>query len=257
MDRLGGKKAIITGCSSGIGKAMAIRFAQEGAKLAICARRLDALEETAKLCREAGVEVLAMRCDVSKYGDMEAFIKAAAERFSTIDILVNNATSGIWPRLFVDTTVEEFNEVFNSGFWSTWHMMRLCFPYMKEHGGHVLNFGSRGGTEAQILLSSYDITKSAVHCLSMVAAREWGEHNITVNVTCPMAWTDTIDKEIQAVPEDQREPVLESVGFLKGPIHRYGKVDDIVPVAVFLCSDEAGFITGQIVFVEGGVTTHT
>ena len=143
--KLDNQVAIITGCSGGIGKQIAIRFAQEGAKVAICARRFEKLQETKALCEEAGAEVLALQCDVSIMADLENLVKQTIEKFGKIDILVNNAVSAEPGTPFMEQSEEYLMRVFNSGFMSTWRLMKLCFPYLKETKGRVINFGSGAG----------------------------------------------------------------------------------------------------------------
>ena len=145
MNRLEGKVVIITGASGGLGKQMALRFAQEGAKLAICARREKKLQETKDLCQQAGAQVLAMVADVSHHDELKAFVEKTAETFGTIDVLVNNASTISAPHPFLEHTINDLEEALHSGLYGTWQMMQLCFPYMKEHGGSIINFGSIGG----------------------------------------------------------------------------------------------------------------
>ena len=145
MNRLEGKVVIITGASGGLGKQMALRFAQEGAKLAICARREKKLQEIKDLCQQAGAQVLAMVADVSHHDELKAFVEKTAETFGTIDVLVNNASTISAPHPFLEHTINDLEEALHSGLYGTWQMMQLCFPYMKEHGGAIINFGSIGG----------------------------------------------------------------------------------------------------------------
>ena len=135
MGKLEGKVAIITGAGRGLGKQVAIRFAQEGAKISICARSLDRLADTEQKCREAGAEVFCYVCDVTKISDMEAYVSATAQHFGGIDILYNNAmatTCGRKP--FEEHTQEDFDTFYQSGLMGSFHMMRLCFPWLKKSG---------------------------------------------------------------------------------------------------------------------------
>ena len=162
MNRLEGKVVIITGASGGLGKQMALRFAQEGAKLAICARREKKLQETKDLCQQAGAQVLAMVADVSHHDELKAFVEKTAETFGTIDVLVNNASTISAPHPFLEHTINDLEEALHSGLYGTWQMMQLCFPYMKEHGGSIINFGSIGGVNGLEGFAAYAAEKEAI-----------------------------------------------------------------------------------------------
>ena len=145
MGKLEGRVAIVTGAGRGLGKQVAIRFAEEGARISICARSLDRLEDTRKKCEQAGAEVFCFVCDVTKISDMEAYVAATAEHFGGIDILYNNAmatTCGRKP--FEEQTQEDFDNFYQSGLMGSFHMMRLCFPWLKKKRawqGHLHRFG--------------------------------------------------------------------------------------------------------------------
>ncbi len=255
MGKLDGKVAIVTGASAGIGKQVAIKFAEEGADIAICSRTLGKLSEVAKLCEAAGAKVLAMKCDVTSVPDMEAFVEAVAAKFGTIDILYNNAMSfSGTPKPLVEQTPEEWDEFYHSGLMSTYHMMRLCFPYLKQNaGGKVINVGSGSGIEGQKGMCAYGAIKEAIRALSRTAAREWGEYNINVNIINPGAVTEAIWDSMKDLPEEQRNPL--AMGFNPTAIGRFGDArEDIAPVAVFLASEDSRHITGQTIMAEGGVT---
>ncbi len=256
MGRLDGKVSIITGCSAGIGKQMAIRFAEEGAKVAICARRGGKLLETAKLCEKAGGQALAVVADVSKPEDLDRFVQKTVERFGTIDILVNNAEGSLpggatTQAPFIDTPMDYFDLFIQGGLYSTIRMMKLCFPYMKgKEDASVINFSSSthlgGAALLGLHLSAYATSKAAITGLTRVVAAEWGQYGIRVNVIYPSVVTDTME----ASPHYQFILPEMSKNLLKRP----GCPEkDVVPVALFLASSDSRFMTGQALFVEGGV----
>lgn len=256
MGKLSGKTAVITGCSGGLGKQLAIRFADEGANLAICARSADRLAATAKECEAKGVQVLDMPTDLTDLEQMSAFVQAAAGKYGQIDILVNNAVSISSPHTFLDHTLEELEATMHSGFYATWHMMKLCFPYMKEHGdASIINFGSGSGDLGMEGYAAYASTKEAIRALSRVVAREWGKYGIRVNVLCPSAVTDHVKASLAHLSEEQKTYVMSSLS--TNPLCRPGNpYEDITPVAVFLASEDSRWITGQSINAEGGGNIH-
>lgn len=251
MNRLEGKVVIITGASGGLGKQMALRFAQEGAKLAICARREKKLQETKGLCQQAGAQVLAMVADVSHHDELKAFVEKTAETFGTIDVLVNNASTISAPHPFLEHTINDLEEALHSGLYGTWQMMQLCFPYMKEHGGSIINFGSIGGVNGLEGFAAYAAEKEAIRGLSRVVAREWGQFGIRVNCVCPNVITDRFEEGIHQSPKEIQEYLIGNMS--QNAMHRPGKAyEDFTPAALFLASEDSRWVTGQTLHVEGG-----
>ena len=249
--RLSGKTAIITGCSGGIGRELALRFASEGANLSICARSTDKLLATAAECEKQGVRVLPITCDVSKPEDLHRLVDETLAQFGQIDLLVNNAINAKPGTPFAEQTEEDVMRVFDSGFMAAWRLMQYCFPSMKEHGGRIVNFGSPSGIVGTEGYAAYAAMKEAIRSLTRTVAREWGKYGITVNCVAPTAITPNTQAVIDAMPEGQRTP--QALGFHIPPVGYLGNAyDDIAPVVVFLCSDEAKYITGQTIRADGG-----
>ncbi len=246
--RLEGKVVILTGCSAGLGKQLAICLAREGAKLAICARRMEKLEETAKLCRNEGAEVLAMRCDVSKYKDLKKLVDKTVKQFGTVDVLINNANFEADRLPFMDQGVDMLDQALHTGVYAHWHLMKLCYPYLKGKSSSIINFTSGMYQVGLELYASYAADKGAIRALSMVVAREWGIDGIRVNTISPVAITDTIvgklAPEYSAWVKDMMSH--NSMGRVGDP------AGDIAPVVIFLASDESRWITGQNINVDGG-----
>ena len=251
MGKLDNKVCIVTGASGGLGKQTAIRFAEEGAKVCICARNEEKLEVTKKICEEKGAEVLACKADVSSYDQLKAFVEAAAAKFCRIDVLCNNASTISAPHPFLEHTIAELEEGLHSGLYGTWYMMQLCFPYMQENGGAILNYGSIGGVEGMEGFAAYAAEKEAIRGLSRVVAREWGRFNIRVNCICPNVATDRFIEGIEQSPPEVREYLKASMS--NNAMKRMGMAyEDATPAIVFLVSDDAKWITGQTIHVEGG-----
>lgn len=251
MGKLEGKVAIITGCSSGIGKQIAIRYAEEGAKLSICARRMEKLEETAAACRKRGAEVMAMSVDVSVMEQLESFVDATAKRFGTVDILINNAMSGVPYLPLEEVPLEHFDHFMNTMLHGTVRMMQLCFPYMKGKESAIINLGSSaslGGDAEDYHQSAYGTMKGAVAALTRCAAREWGKYGIRANVLYPIAMTEAISD-----PNGRHKDSGIEAEMSKNAFHRAGDTyRDVSPVAVFLGSSDSAFVTGQSLRAEGG-----
>ena len=167
MNRLEGKVVIITGASGGLGKQMALRFAQEGAKLAICARREKKLQETKDLCQQAGAQVLAMVADVSHHDELKAFVEKTAETLGTIDVLVNNAGLALGLDKEFEGDIDEWSTMIDTNLKGLLTMTRLVVPHMVERNhGHVINIGSVAGDQAYAGGNVYCATKAAVKALS-------------------------------------------------------------------------------------------
>lgn len=251
MGKLDGKVAIVTGCSSGIGKQIAIRFAEEGAKLAICARREDMLNETASICEERGAQVLPVKVDVSKTDEMEQFVNAVVARFGTVDILVNNAMSGVPYVPFEDIPLSYFDNFVQNMLYSNVRMMQLCFPYMKNKEASIINLGSStslGSNSDSFYQTAYGTMKGAIAALTRCVAGEWVKYNIRVNLIYPIAVTEAI-----ADPSGRHSNSGILAEMANCPLKRYGDpYKDVAPVAVFLASSDSAYMTGQALRAEGG-----
>ena len=256
MARLQDKVAIITGASGGLGKQIALRFAAEGAKLAICARTENRLAETARLCEEIGAEVLFVPLDLCNNQDLEKFVQATVDRFGTVDILVNNAVTISPPHPFLDHSLEELDATVHSGLYATWTLMQLCFPYLKDKNASVINFGSGSGRLGNEGYAAYAAVKEAIRGLTRVTAREWGKYGIRVNVLCPSAVTDNVKAGLEYLPPEMKETVTNLLSV--NPLCRSGDpYEDITPVVLFLASDDSRWITGQDINAEGGGDIHS
>ncbi|MFN2304971.1 MAG: SDR family NAD(P)-dependent oxidoreductase [Anaerolineales bacterium] len=248
MRRLEGKVVLLTGASAGLGKQMSIFLAKEGAKLAICARRMEKLNETAALCEAEGAEVLAIQCDVSVYEDVQNLVQKTVERFGTVDVLINNANFEADRLPFLEQDISMLDKALHTGVYAHWHLMKLCYPYLKGKPSSIINFTSGTYQVGLELYASYAADKGAIRALSMVVAREWGVDGIRVNTISPVALTDTI--------LDKLPP--EYSGWVKGmmknnALKRVGvPFSDIAPVVLFLATDESRWVTGQNINVDGG-----
>ncbi|MBN2148747.1 MAG: SDR family oxidoreductase [Anaerolineales bacterium] len=248
MKRLDGKVVLLTGASAGLGKQLAICLAREGAKMAICARRVEKLAETAELCKQEGADVLALACDVSKYEDLKNLVERTVERFGTVDVLINNANFEADRMPFLDQDISMLDTALHTGVYAHWHLMKLCYPYLKGKSSSIINFTSGMYQVGLELYASYAADKGAIRALSMVVAREWGEDGIRVNTISPVAITDTILYKLAPEYSEWVKDMMShnSMGRVGDP------AGDIAPVVIFLATDESRWITGQNINVDGG-----
>jgi len=246
--RLEGKVVILTGASAGLGKQISICLAREGAKLSICARSVDKLKVTAELCRKEGAEVLDMKCDVSEYKQLEKFVKKTVAKFGTVDVLINNANFEADRLPFLDQGLDMLDQALHTGVYAHWHLMKLCYPYMKGKPSSIINFCSGTYQVGLDLYASYAADKGAIRALSMVVAREWGVDGIRVNTISPVAITDTI---VDKLPPEYSDWVKGMMS--ENAMRRVGNpAADIAPVVIFLATEESRWITGQNINVDGG-----
>jgi NAD(P)-dependent dehydrogenase (short-subunit alcohol dehydrogenase family) len=246
MGRLDGKAAVVTGCSQGIGLAIAKAFAREGAGVVISARRGDAIREAGKQIEALGGQVVAVQADVAKREDVNRTIAVAAERFGRIDVLVNNAQATMQAKI-EDITDDAIELTLGSGLLGALYHMQAAFPYLKERGGSVINFGTRQGIYGEPGDGIYGAAKEGIRALSRSAAREWGQFGIRVNVINPAALSPSAEEFLNAHPE-RAQKYYDEIS-----LRRFGKADeDIAPIAVFLASDEGRYLTGQTLNADGG-----
>ncbi len=250
MKKLENKVAIITGASGGLGKATAIAFPKEGANVAICARSLDKLQEVADECEKYGVEALPLKCDVMIYEDLKTLVDETMKKFGKLDIIMNNAISTTQGVSIMDHTKEIWNNTVKSGFEAVWHLMRLCYPILKENGGgRIINISSGAASVGAPGFGVYAGVKAGVHGLTMVAAREWGPDKITVNSLAPVFYSNLSNRLFDKVGEEGLTDMT--------PLGYIGDAEkDIAPVVVFLASDDSRYITGQMIKVDGGSDIH-
>lgn len=258
---LKGKVALVAGASQGMGKAAAMGFAREGAKVAICARGEAVLKETAEEIRKAtGGEVLAIAADMAKAEDIKKFVEESAKHFGRIDVVVNNA-GGPPPGEFMKFTDDDWQNAFNLSFMSTMRMTRQAVPHMKKvGGGKVVNITSYSVKEPIAGLVLSNAVRSAVIGWAKTLSRELARDNILFNNVCPgRIDTDRAKKLNQARADRLGRPVAEIDKEMAAevPLGRYGTAEEAGDLIVFLGSDRASYITGTTIAIDGGLVRAT
>jgi NAD(P)-dependent dehydrogenase (short-subunit alcohol dehydrogenase family) len=258
MKKLFGKTAIITGATSGIGKATARLFAEEGANLIITGRRAELGQGVENEVKELGVRCVFVQADHSQAGDCSRVVERTLAEFGRVDILFNNA--GVVTSGTAETTSEEvWNETFAINVTAVWRMSRLVIPIMKREGkGVIVNNGSDWSVVAGKDAFPYIASKGAVGMMTKAMALDYARENIRVNAVCP---GDTlVDRWLEKGYFENSDPVTveealkESSAYL--PMGRFGKPEEIAQAVLFLASDDSSFVTGHLLLVDGGNTAQ-
>jgi NAD(P)-dependent dehydrogenase (short-subunit alcohol dehydrogenase family) len=248
MERLKGKVAVVTGGASGIGKAIALRLAHDGAAVVIAdIQRFD--EAAAEIARSTGCKTLGLRTDVSNENDVSNMASQTMRTFGRLDILVNNAAifSSLELRPFQEIPLDEFRRVLEVNVVGVWLCCRACVPHMRRGGyGRIINLASGAPLKGVPLFLHYVSSKGAVIAMTRGLAREVGADGITVNALAPgFTLSENVAKHELHVRQGERTKMTRA-------IQRDEKPEDLVGTVSFLASEDAAFITGQTVVVDGG-----
>lgn len=248
LRRMVGRVVLITGGGGGIARGIARAYADEGAQLILTDIFPEGMERTkAELEREFNAEVLTILADGAKEEQVKAAIEKGVAHFGKLNIVVNNAQTSASGLTLIQHTEEDFDKAIYSGLYATFFYMKHAFPYLKETQGSVINFASGAGISGSPGQSSYAAAKEGIRGLTRVAATEWGEHNINVNVVCPLVMTDKLEQWGKENPEMFDKNIKEI------PLGRYGDSEkDVGKVCVFLGSYDAKYVTGDTLFISGG-----
>ena len=248
-NRLQGRTAVITGAGDGIGQGIARRFAAEGALVMVTDINGQAAERVARALRqEFAAEADHLTVDVREKSQVVEMIEATVGRFGTVDVLVNNAWGGGSLSRLEAKTDEQLAHGMNVAYYGPFWAMQAAFPIMRAQAhGNIVNLCSLNGVNAHMGTTEYNCAKEALRALTRTAAREWAQYGIVANVICPGAKTAAFRSLAAEHPEIAR------MADDNNPMGRLGDPEsDIAPVAVFLASDDARYLTGNTLFVDGG-----
>jgi len=254
---ISGKSAVVCGASSGIGRAVALEFAKQGVRLTICSRREDELKAATLAIKEQSKfdEIIPVRADVSKKEDVDDLISRAVTQFGGVDLLFTNA-AGPKPMQFLDTTDQDWINAFQMTLMSVVYLSRACIPVMKQRGGgsivNIVSISVKQPVQNLVLSNSL---RMAVVGLAKTLSTELAKYNIRVNNVCP-GFTKTPRAEALVQDTMKREGISkdEATSRLLSdvPFKRMAEPEEVASLVAFLCSDQAKFITGSTIFVDGG-----
>jgi 3-oxoacyl-[acyl-carrier protein] reductase len=242
---LTGKVALVTGSSRGIGRAIALKLAEEGCSVGInYLSNSWAADQVVEQIRNMERKAVSLQCDVSNFADSEEMIKKAKSEFGRMDILVNNVGPFLYKTIF-DTTIGEWHQIMNSNLNSVFYCCKAVIPIMREQGyGVIINIGAPNAerTQGYLRTCTYAVAKTGVVVFSKSLAKQEAKNGIRINVVNP-GFIET-----EAYTEEMKKEMTQNV-----PVKRLGKPEDVANAVVFLASDEASYITGSVLNVHGGL----
>jgi dehydrogenase/reductase SDR family protein 4 len=251
---LSGRVAVVTGSTRGIGKSIAEELARAGAKVVVSSRKQDACEAARADLERQGFEVLARPCNVSRKEELQALVDATNAKWGRVDIVVANAASNPYYGPLTGISDEAFDKIVTNNLKSVLWLAGMTLPAMAERAqreatsGSFIVVGSIGGIKANTVIGAYGMSKAADHHLVRNLAAEWGPKNVRVNAIAP----GLVKTEFARALWEDEQRAAERVS--NTPLRRLGEPRDIGGIAVFLASDAAAFITGQVIVADGGVT---
>jgi len=242
------KVALVTGASRGIGKAIALAFAKQGANVALCATSLDALQEVhSEIERLRAGSSIFMQVNVTNGDEVSQAVKKTLDSWGRVDILVNNAGT-TRDNLLALMTEKEWDEVLSTNLKSVFLTTKACArPMVKQRSGVMINVASVIGITGNAGQANYAASKSGIIAVTKSAAKELAKRNIRVNAIAPGFIRTRMTEQL---PAEVKQKILDQI-----PLGRYGEAEEVAEVAVFLASEGARYITGQVIVVDGGLVT--
>lgn len=249
--RLKDKVAIVTGGGSGIGRSIALKFSENGARISIPDRKMDLANDTVEQIEKSGNDALSIKTDVTDYSQVDEMVKKTIRKFGKIDILVNNAG---WNKFgpFLETTHEFWDVIINLNLKGVVNCTRAVLDHMIENKyGIIINIASDAGRDGLPGQAIYSAAKGGVIAFTKAMAKEMGEYGIRLNSIAP----GPIETPMLKVGLEKSKAVYDDMMRLKSltPLGRFGKPEEVADLALFLASEESRFITGQLISIDGGL----
>ena len=250
MKRMEGRTALVTGAADGLGAAIAGRLAAEGARIGIIDRSEEAIDRARQ--QPALADAVFVAGDMTDAADIDRMVQAFSREGMAFDILVNNAGGSLHtPKAFLEETDEDWERVMALNVIAAVRISRHVLPGMVKNGfGRIINLGSKAGRYGSLFTgANYVAAKGAIQSMTLQMAQEFGPHGITCNAVCPGAiLTPRVERLLsERMSPEERRKTVESI-----PVSRNGRVEDVAAAVAFFAADEAGFITGQLMDVNGG-----
>lgn len=254
MTRLAGKVALITGGGTGIGRAIALAFGREGARVAVAGRRKEKLEETLRELENQGSKGLAIVCDVSKAKEAQSAVRETAKKLGRLDALVNNA--GVLHASTIEgIREEEWDRLMTINLKGPFLMCRAALPeFRKAGGGTIVNIGSVLGLVAMKDRAAYCASKGGVTLLTKAMALDHAYEKVRVNCICPSIVETELVQGLFAASEEGKALRKARIGQI--PLGRMGRPEDVAEMAVYLASEESSWLTGAAIPLDGGLTAY-
>lgn len=250
MKRMEGRTALVTGAADGLGAAIAARLAAEGARIGIIDRSEEAIDRARQ--QPALADAVFVAGDMTDAADIDRMAQAFSREGMAFDILVNNAGGSLHtPKAFLEETDEDWERVMALNVTAAVRISRHVLPGMVQNGfGRIINLGSKAGRYGSLFTgANYVAAKGAIQSMTLQMAQEFGPHGITCNAVCPGAiLTPRVERLLsERMSPEERRKAVETI-----PVRRNGRVEDVAAAVAFFAADEAGFITGQLMDVNGG-----
>jgi NAD(P)-dependent dehydrogenase (short-subunit alcohol dehydrogenase family) len=254
VTRLAGKVALITGGGTGIGRACAVLFGREGARVAVAGRRAEPLAEVSAEIQKAGGEALGVTCDVTRADQVAQMIRRTGERFGKLDVVINNA-GAVEPGTAEETSDEMFDRLLDVNLKGTFLVSRAAVPELRRQGGgSIINISSIFGTFGGKRRVAYSAAKGGVTLMTRSMALDHGHENIRVNCICPtLVETPLVEKLLAQQPDPAAFRAMRAAQI---PLGRIGRPEDVAYLALYLASDESSWMTGAALPMDGGQTAY-
>jgi len=252
MGLLDNKVALVTGAGAGIGRATALLFAREGAKVTVADRDHAMAKETVRFIREAGGEAIATHTDVAIPEDVERMVEATVEAFGALHCASNNAAAGAGFSMLTEIEKKAWDQALSVTLTGVWLCMKAEIPAMRRSGGgSIVNIASVSGMRGEALQAAYSAAKGGVIALSKTAAAENAQRGVRVNIVCPGGIrTAAMEDYLQRVPGARENTAAVHA------MRRLGEPEEIADAVAYLCSDRASFVTGHVMVVDGGILVN-